>query len=364
MAVPSTLSSSPSQADSVVSLDDPILITGAQGFIGTRVVERLLALGFRNLRCFARPSSDGKNLQGIIEQNSAASRVEMFKGNLLSKKSCRESVEGVRLIYHLAAGRGEKSIPDSFMNSVVTTRNLLDAAAASAELRRFVSVSSFAVYSNREKTNRRILDETSPIESKPHIRGDAYSYSKIKQDQLIEEYGRERNLPYVIVRPGVVYGPGNEKITGRVGIGTFGIFLHLGGNNPIPFTFVDNCADAIVLAGQKTGVDGQVFNIVDDEPLTSRQFLKQYKRHVKNFRSIYLPRFLSYFLCAIWEKYSDWSQGQLPPVYNRAAWHAFWKKTRYSNQKLKSRLGWTQRVPSNEAFALFFESCRTRLSHG
>src|SRR4051812_5483578 len=105
MAVPSTLSSSPSQADSVVSLDDPILITGAQGFIGTRVVERLLALGFRNLRCFARPSSDGKTLQAIIEKNSAASRVEMFKGNLLSKKSCCESVEGVRLIYHLAAGR-------------------------------------------------------------------------------------------------------------------------------------------------------------------------------------------------------------------------------------------------------------------
>ena len=58
----------------------------------------------------------------------------------------------------------------------------------------------------------------------------------------------------------------------------FGIFLHLGGSNPIPFTYVDNCADAIVLAGLTPGVDGEVFNVVDDNLPTSRQFLRLYKQ--------------------------------------------------------------------------------------
>ncbi len=63
------------------------------------------------------------------------------------------------------------------------------------------------------------------------------------------EYGEKRGLPYVIVRPGVVYGPGIKGIHGRIGIDTFGPFLHLGGSNRIPLTYMDNCAEAIVLAG-------------------------------------------------------------------------------------------------------------------
>ncbi len=82
---------------------------------------------------------------------------------------------------------------------------------------------------------------------------------------------------------------GNEAITNRVGIGTFGLFLHLGGSNTMPLTFVDNCAEAIVLAGLTPGVDGQVFNVVDDDLPSSRQFLRLYKRNVRRFRSLYLP---------------------------------------------------------------------------
>jgi nucleoside-diphosphate-sugar epimerase len=170
-------------------------------------------------------------------------------------------------------------------------------------------------------------------------------------------------MPDVIVRPGVVYGPGNEAIHGRVGIGTFGIFLHLGGSNRIPLTYVDNCAEAIVLAGVKPGVDGEVFNIVDDDLPSSRQFLRSYKKSVRCFRSIYLPHALSYLLCWGWEKYSQWSGGQLPPVYNRMMWHAYWKSTQYSNKKLKNRLGWSPRTSPAEALGEYFEGCRRKGQH-
>ena len=189
-------------------------------------------------------------------------------------------------------------------------------------------------------------------------RRDAYCFSKIKQDEIVAEYGKRFGIPYVIVRPGYVYGPGKKAITGRVGIDTFGVFLHLGGSNKIPFTYVDNCAEAIALAGLRNGVDGEVFNVVDDDLPSSRQFLRQYKRNVRRFKSIYFPHAMSYALCYLWERYSTWSQGQLPPVFNRSGWHAFWKKTTYSNEKLKERLSWTPRVTMAEGLRRYFEACR------
>jgi nucleoside-diphosphate-sugar epimerase len=201
------------------------------------------------------------------------------------------------------------------------------------------------------------------MEEHPELQGSAYSFAKAKQDEIVSEYGKRFGIPYVIVRPGYVYGPGNEAITGRVGIDTFGVFLHLGGSNTIPFTYVDNCAHAIALAGLVKGIDGEVFNVVDDDLPSSRQFLRLYKRNVKRFTSVYVPHMASFALCYLWEQYSTWSDGQLPPAFNRRRWHSVWKKTRYSNNKLKTRIGWTPRVPTAEGLKRYFEACRRRGEH-
>jgi nucleoside-diphosphate-sugar epimerase len=345
----------------IITSDDPILITGATGFIGFKVVASLLQHGFRNLRCFVRPSGKIVKLEALQSGAGNGARIEIFRGNLLSRDDCRAAVAGATVVYHLAAGTGEKSYPDAFMNSVVTTRNLLDACVQHGCLKRFVSISSFAVYSNRDKPGGRILDETAPVELRPELRGEAYCYAKLRQDQLVEQYGKEQGIPYVLLRPGAVYGPGKAGITGRVGLGTFGIFLHLGGDNRIPFSYVDNCADAIVLAGLVKGVDGEVFNIVDDDLPTSREFLSLYKREVKHFRSIPFPRPVSYLFCYCWEKYAAWSRGQLPPAFNRLAWHAYWKGSLPVNEKIKTRLGWRQRVPTAEGLKAMFASRREEI---
>lgn len=352
--------------DSDGSIIDPgalILVTGSSGFIGSRVVKTLLYRGYRNLRCFARPSSDLTRVEALGGHGRNGATVELIRGNLLSRDDCAAAMKDVAIIFHLAAGRGEKSFPDAYMNSVVATRNLLDAALKHKSLRRFVSISSFSVYTNLAKPAWRVLDESCPIESRPELRGDAYSFAKIKQEETVIDYGKQFGVPYVIVRPGSVYGPGNEAIPGRVGLGSFGLFLHLGGSNTLPLTFVDNCADAIVRAGLTKGVDGQVFNVVDDDLPSSRRFLRLYKRHVRRFPSIYVPHAVSYGLCWLWESYSRWSQGQLPPTYNRRSWHAYWKKTRYSNRRLKAALGWTPSVTTADGLSLYFQSCREKQRH-
>jgi nucleoside-diphosphate-sugar epimerase len=218
-----------------------------------------------------------------------------------------------------------------------------------------VLVSSFAVYTNRQKSRR--LDESCPIEEHPEASGSAYCFAKVKQEQIIREYSENFAVPYVIVRPGSVYGPGHVDITGRVGIRAFGPFLHFGGSNQVPFTYVANCSEAIALAGMVRGVDGEIFNVVDDDTPSSRRFLTLYKRRVRAFRSAYVPHAFSYLLCYLWEKYSHWSKGQLPPAFNRRRWYAEWRRTRYSNDKLKQRLGWAPRVRTSEALDLYFESC-------
>jgi nucleoside-diphosphate-sugar epimerase len=340
--------------------DDPILVTGGSGFIGSRLLAKLVQHGFRNLRAIVRPSSDVSGLEALVRRLPPGARVEVVTGNLLSREACAAAARGVAIVFHLAAARGDKSVPDAFMNSVVTTRNLLDACLHEAALRRFVNVSSFSVYTNQGKPRGRLLDESSPVETRPELRGDAYCFAKVRQDELVVDYGRRFGVPWVIVRPGYVYGPGKDAITGRVGLGTFGLFLHLGGSNPLPLTYVDNCAEAILLAGLRPGIEGEIFNVVDDDLPSSRRFLRLYKTHVRRFTSVYLPHGLSYGLSWVWEAYARWSQGQLPPVYNRRMWHAYWKKTRYSNAHLKQRLGWTPAVPTAEGLRRYFGHCRER----
>ena len=344
------------QSGLIIDSDHPILVTGANGFIGSRVVETLLRYGFTNVRCFVRPSSDMERLNSILKAYPKA-RTEVEPGNLLSHDDCAKATRDAVVIYHLAAGI-EKTFPGSFMNTVVTTRNLLDATVKFGRLRRFVNISSFAVYSNWNLNRRALLDERCELESHAVDRAEAYAFTKLKQDQLVMEYAEKHGIRYVILRPGAVYGPGTRNLTARVGIDTFGVFFHLGGSNPIPLTYVDNCAEAVVLAGIKPGVDGEVFNVVDDDLPTSRKFLKMYKKHGKQFTSIYFPYWCFYGLCWIWEKYSAWSEGQLPPTFNRRRCATYWKGNRYSNNKLKERLGWKPTVSFSDASKRYFEYVR------
>jgi nucleoside-diphosphate-sugar epimerase len=335
----------------IASLDNRILVTGSNGFIGTKVIEILLEYGFSNIRCLVRSSSRLGRLEQALSSFDAGRDVEIVTGDLLSREDCEKAAENVSIIYHLAAGM-EKSFAGAFMNSALATRNLLDAFLEVGKPKRFVNVSSFAVYSNLSLKHNSLLDETCPLETASQERFDAYGFGKLKQEEIVREYAKHHRLPCVTLRPGYVFGAGKQELNGRVGIKIFGPFIQVNGSNLLPLTYVDNCAEAIVLAGLTPGIDGEVFNIVDDDLLTARQFLKTYKV-ARRFRSVSVPYWVAYSACYAWEKYSKWSKGQLPPAFNRRRCVANWKSQRYSNEKLKTRLGWKPRVPMNQAMETF-----------
>jgi nucleoside-diphosphate-sugar epimerase len=339
----------------IVGFDAPILVTGANGFIGSQVVEVLLRRGFRNIRCLVRSANKRNERLLSAASQFPQARLEFVQGNLKSPRDCDSAAKDVRVAFHLAAGVAEKSFPGCFLNTVVTTRNLLESLRRNRVLDRFVNVSSFAVYSNVKLKRHTLLDETCELENHHVARNEAYAFAKRKQEEIVIEYGTKYQLPYVILRPGAVYGPGKSDITGRVGIGTFGLFLHLGGSNQIPFTYVTNCADAIVLAGITEDVESHVFNVVDDDLPASRAFIRQYAAGVDGFRYLSVPYPLFYLFCSLWEKYSDWSKGQLPPAFNRRKCSAYWKGNRYTNEKLKTLLGWEPRVSYQEGLRAYLD---------
>jgi nucleoside-diphosphate-sugar epimerase len=342
--------------DSVIKEDDILLVTGANGFVGSRVVATLLACGFKRIRCLVRPTGKSGFLESIVDK-SKRSALEMVNGNLLSRENCSIAARGVSVVYHLAAGT-DKTFAGCFMNSAVTTRNLLDAVTGESSLRRFVNISSIAVYSNEKMRRGDLLDETCEVETDLVERYDPYVYGKSKQDGLVLEYARTKGLPYVIMRPGVVFGPGKAQLTGRVGVNTFGVFLHIGFDNAIPLTYVDNCAEAIVLAGLRKGIEGEVINIVDDDLPKSRELLSLYRKEVRNFPVLPAPYPVFYLLCMLWEKYSKWSEEQLPPVFNRKYCEAYWKGNTYSNAKAKKLLGWRPRIPMDVGMDRYFAYIR------
>ena len=346
-----------------ISRDSPVLVTGAKGFVGSVVVRQLLQRGFTNIRCFARTSA-GNDYLAETARAFPDANVEILTGNLLSTGDCRRAAAGAALVYHLAAGTG-KSFAGCVLDSAVATRNLLDAVVGNASLKRFVNVGSFSVYSNYALPRGGLLDESCPVERAYIERFDAYAYAKLKQDDVVMAYGADREIPYTILRPGIVFGPGRAgSILGRSGVDTFGFFMHITGRFQVPLTYVDNCAEAILMAGLADGVDGEIFNVVDDDLPSSTALVRLVKRNLGRFISVRVPYRFFYLLCWAWERYAARSQNQLPPVFNRRMCSAYHKGNRYSNQKVKRMVGWRPGVSMNEALTRYFEYMRSAAPRG
>jgi nucleoside-diphosphate-sugar epimerase len=312
-------------------------------------VERLLTHGQTDLRCMVRDTGKAQALREIASRYPAAA-VEIVACNLRNPAEIPPAVDGCELVIHAAAAL-KGSAAEMFLDSVVASRNLLDAVAPRKPMR-VVLVSSFGAIGVPAQPRGALVDEQMPMEQRPGQR-DLYSFSKLRQEQLFWEYRDRFGLDLVVLRPGVIYGPGGGHFSNRVGLRFFGRFLHLGGSNLLPLTYVDNCAEAIVVAALAPDASGQVYNVVDDDLPSSRQYLKLYSQQVKRVRAVPVPFFALMMGSRMVERYATRSKGQLPAIFTPYKTLAMWGGNRFTNAKLKS-IGWRPIVSTREGLARAF----------
>lgn len=329
-----------------------ILVTGAGGFLGKRIVERLLAHGEQDVRAMLRDTTKGTAVRAIAAAYPEA-EVELFRADLKQGQEIAGALQGVELVIHAAAAL-KGSPAEMFLDSVVASRKLLEGiVAVAAEKRpRIVLVSSFGTMGVAGLARGAVVDETVAMETRPHER-DVYSHTKLRQEALFLEYRDRFALDLVILRPGVIYGPGSGHLSNRVGLSLFGRFVHLGGSNVLPLTYVDNCAEAIVIAALASGASGEIYHVVDDDLLTSREYLKLYRSRVKPLRSVSVPFWLLAWGSAWLERYSERSKGQLPAIFTRYKTRTMWGGNQFTNAKLKG-LGWRPIVSTREGLERTF----------
>jgi nucleoside-diphosphate-sugar epimerase len=326
-----------------------VLVTGSNGFLGSALVDRLLAHGETDVRCLVRPASNRSRLEEIQRQRRVD--LDISVGGLSSKEAALKALDGVDVIYHVAAAMGGPPA-DMYLNTVVASKNLLEALVQTGRSPKVVLISSFGVYGVAELPRGFVVDENTPLETHPERR-DVYSQTKLRQERLFWDYQARYSFPLTVLRPGVIYGPGGNAFSSRVGMTLFGVFLHLGGDNVLPLSFVDNCAEAIAIAGRSDVANGQVYNVHDGDLPTSREYLARYKREVRPVRSLSVPYFALAGISKVVERYHVHSKGQLPAIFTPYKTATSWKGNRFDNGKLKA-LGWKQLVSTEEGIRRAF----------
>lgn len=332
-----------------------ILVTGATGFLGGAVVDRLLALGERDLRVTARVGARRDRIEDAAARHPDA-RIEYVTTNLAVRREAAAAVKDVDVVCHLAASmRGAPA--DMFLNTVVATKHLMESLAGTPSVR-VILCSSFGVYGAAGIPRGSVIDENTPLEPHPERR-DVYSHAKLRQECVCRELAERQGTPLVVLRPGVIYGEGGSALSSRVGLNLFGVFLALGGRNLLPLSYVENCADAIVRAGHAESAIGQTYNVHDDDLPTCRAFLAEYRKQVAPLRTVPLPYPALRLLSRGIEAYHRWSKGQLPAILTPYKVAALWGGNRFDNGKLKS-LGWRQTISTEEGMRRTFLWLRSK----
>ncbi len=236
------------------------VVTGADGFIGSHLVERLVALGV-SVRALALYNSFGSAgwLDGLAQETR--DNIEIVLGDIRDPGQMRKLLEGADTVFHLAALIAipySYHAPQSYVETNVRgTVNLLEAARA-AGVRRFIQTSTSEVYGSAQYVP---IDERHPL-----VGQSPYAASKIAADQLAYSFFAAFDLPVVILRPFNTFGPRQSQraviptIIAQIASGCR--TLRLGATHPTrDFTYVADTVEGFLLAATAEGVAGETINL-------------------------------------------------------------------------------------------------------
>jgi nucleoside-diphosphate-sugar epimerase len=240
-------------------MGDAAFVTGGSGFIGGRLIERLVGEG-RAVRALARSDTAAATVETL--------GAEAVRGDLGDRASLAAGAAGADVAFHLAAHLGEWGPWEEFeRGNVEGTRNAL-AACAEAGVRRFVHCGTEAALMAGEPLVH--VDETNPL--RPDSRA-PYPATKAKAEMAVRAANRQ-GFETVVLRPRFVWGKGDTTLLPEL-VDTVekGQFAWIGGGkNVTDTTHVDNVVEGLVLAAAK-GKPGKAYFVTDGEPVVFREFV-------------------------------------------------------------------------------------------
>jgi len=243
-----------------------VLVTGANGFVGATLCKKLVAKGYA-VRGLVRKTSDLSLLKDVS--------LELVVGSLDDRESLKKAVQGVHVVYHVAAAVTDWGTLEFFRRvNVEGTRNMLE-ASVHAKVKRFVLVSSVAV---QDFIGGQDMDEETEKDPTPF----PYCQSKREAEALALSYHQSSKMDVTIIRPGDVYGQGDRvSLLKMASMLEKGQMMTIGGGRVLgAFTYVENLVDGIILAGTHPKASGEVFIITDGEKVTWRRYFETLTREL------------------------------------------------------------------------------------
>lgn len=309
------------------------LVTGAAGFVGGWLAQRLVTDAGMNVRGLVQPSQHADWLQDV--------GVELVVGDIRDAEHMQEVAAGCDFVFHLAAWIDHPpSAEVAWATNVAGTKNVL---AAAVDALRFVHVSSFMVYGAASKGT---VDESYPFGTW-HPRVEPYGASKINAERQVFQVFRETGFPVTVIRPSNVYGPraGTWVARGLRRMRDGRPILIGGGRGFAHPVYVENLVDGIILAAQRERAVGEAFNITDGITVTWRDFYTRYGQII-GCRPRSIPTEVAYAL-AIFRELRGWITGEVPSL-TRTLVRQVVGRAEYSIEKARQRLGYEPRVDFEE----------------
>ncbi|MDP2928882.1 MAG: NAD-dependent epimerase/dehydratase family protein [Candidatus Omnitrophota bacterium] len=311
------------------------LVTGATGFVGSYIAERLVKEG-EEVVALVRKTSNIKFLSSI--------GVKFAYGDINDLESVKKAMSGMEIVYHSAALADEWiSAKEARRVNVEGTRNLLD-AAREAKVKRFVFISSLAVLGMRDHHG-------TPADAPYHKTGDSYIDTKIDSEQLVMDYYKKYDLPVTVVRPGFVFGPRDNKLIPRLSdrLGK-GQFMFVGtGRNKINAVYVENLTDAIISAARNQKAIGQKYNVTNDSGMTLEDLVLKIVDIWKfDTPKKHIPKFMAYLVCNILTAFARLTKAKEPPYITKTRIKFLSLNLDFDITKTRNELEYNPRVSIEE----------------
>ena len=308
----------------------PVLVTGATGFIGSRVVHKLLQNGVA-VKVLA--------LTGEATPAEWADKVEIARGSISDPQAVEKAAAGAKTIIHLVAIVTDWGDEKKYWEFTVEGSRLIFEQAVKNKAR-VVLASSIVVYGDK------IYSQPCPEETPYGKTFGPYSRTKQAQEKLAWDYYNNKGMRLTVVRPANVYGPRSgpwlHDVINVLRSGSPGLIS--GGNMNAGLAYVDNVADILILAGTLEKAIGRAYNACDGLDVTWRKYFTDIADMigVKNPKSIPRPvaAFGAYVCEAIWKIFGIMKR---PPI-TREALNLVGSDNRIPIDRIKNELGYTPQV--------------------